>query len=224
MSMSKLAPSILAGDHGNLANEARKAESWGADWIHIDIMDGLFAPNLTFGPGAVKAIRKAVQIPLDCHLMICNPERFADRFLEAGCDYISVHAETLSKEKFGSLLHSVKKHGKNLGIAFKPTTPLSSIDLSGLEIALITVMTVNPGFSGQKFMPEIVPKVREASVLRSAANPLLEIEVDGGVDAGNAKILLDNGATVFVAGNSVFGQNDPQNAMMELKRIVDNSA
>ncbi len=217
----KIAPSILAGDHGNLSAEAERLQSWGADLIHVDIMDGLFAPNLTFGPAAVKAINKAASIPLDCHLMLQHPESFCERFLDAGADIVTVHVEAVDNETLSAIEEAVKKFSAKLGIAFKPDTSLSSIDLPAHDISMVTIMTVNPGFSGQKFMAEVVPKIREAADLFGKRQ--IEIEVDGGVDQSNAKMICENGATILVAGNSVLGQKDPENALKELKRLVDGS-
>jgi ribulose-phosphate 3-epimerase len=219
--IAKIAPSILAGDHGNLSEEASRLQKWGADWIHVDIMDGIFAPNLTFGPGAVKAIDRAATIPLDCHLMLQRPEEFCGRFLEAGADIVTVHSEAVNSESLSRIEREVKKHSAKLGVAFKPATNLASLDLSDFDISLVTVMTVNPGFSGQRFMPEVVPKIREAADLFGKRH--IEIEVDGGVEQSNAKMICDNGATVLVAGNSVFGKQDPELALKELKRIVGGS-
>jgi ribulose-phosphate 3-epimerase len=217
----KIAPSILSADQGNMTAEAVRAQQWGADWLHVDIMDGRFAPNLTFGPGLVKAIRPYVSIPLDCHLMLAEPEKFVERFLESGADYVTVHAEAVTSTSLSKIQEVISKYHRKLGIAFKPATPLSSIDLKNYDISMILVMSVNPGFSGQKFMPEVIPKIREASkIFIPRSNNHLEIEVDGGVDSSNARLLCENGATVLVAGNSVFAQRDREAAFKELKRLV----
>ena len=221
MILIKIAPSIAAGDQGQLAAEAMRVERAGADWIHIDIMDGRFAPNLTFGPAMVKALRRAVKIPLDCHLMLDEPGKFVDRFLEAGADYVVVHAEAVNPTTLEQIESSVKKAGKNLGIAFKPETMLSSLDLGSRDVSVVTVMSVNPGFSGQKFIHSVLPKIGEAS--REFSKRGIEIEVDGGVDLQNAKLVYEEGATVLVGGNSVFGTGDPSVSIGELKRAVGSS-
>lgn len=219
MIVPKIAPSILAGDHGYLAREASRLEEWGADLIHVDIMDGIFAPNLTFGPGAVKSINKVTDLPLDCHLMLQQPENFTEKFLESGADYITVHCEAVNENTLSRIEREVKRHDAKLGIAFKPATALSSIDLSKHEVSLVNVMTVNPGFSGQKFMPNVVPKIQEA--WNTFGKRHVEIEVDGGVELSNAKLISESGATILVAGNSVFGQNDPESALKELRSSVE---
>jgi ribulose-phosphate 3-epimerase len=218
---AKIAPSILSANHGDMTAEAVRAQQWGADWLHIDIMDGRFAPNLTFGPGLVKAIRPKVSIPLDCHLMLAEPERYVERFLESGADIVSVHAEAVTSSSLLQIQDTIRKYDRKMGIAFKPATPLSTVDLANYEVSLILIMSVNPGFSGQRFMPEVVPKIKEASNISLAdSNRHLEIEVDGGVDLSNASLLCENGATVLVAGNSIYGQKDREAALKELKRVV----
>lgn len=215
----KIAPSIAAADQGMISVEASHLQDWGADWIHVDIMDGVFAPNLTFGPAIVKAIRKASKLPLDCHLMVSNPELLLERFLQAGGDIMTVHAETVNSESLDRIQKVVKNYNAKLGVAFKPATQLDSISLSESDVSLITVMTVNPGFSGQKFMPEVLAKVNEARN-EFPDRDKTEIEVDGGVDPSNAKAIASRGASVLVAGNSVYGQSNPELALKTLKNIV----
>jgi ribulose-phosphate 3-epimerase len=212
---------MLSADHGRMIEEVKRVESWGATWLHIDIMDGHFAPNLTFGPGLVKSIRPAVRSTIDCHLMLSNPEDFASRFFDAGADSITVHAEATTNETLLSISSEAQKRGKKLGVAFKPSTPIFSVDLSPVEISMVLVMTVNPGFSGQKFMPQAVPKIGEASNLFSDKN--VEIQVDGGVDVQNASLLAKSGATVLVAGNSIFSNSNPEKAFKDLTSAAGSS-
>jgi len=215
----KIAPSIAAADQGKLSLEAANLENWGADWIHVDIMDGIFAPNITFGPAIVKALRKASKLPLDCHLMISNPETLIERFLQAGGDIMTIHVETVTRESLERISRKVKEYKAKLGLAYKPSTPIDFLDPSGFEVSLVTVMTVNPGFSGQKFMPEVLPKLDV--VQRMFPDRLTtDVEVDGGVDSANARSITECGASVLVTGNSVFGQPDPERALRDLKKLV----
>jgi ribulose-phosphate 3-epimerase len=161
-------------------------------------------------------------LTLDCHLMIFDPEKYVERFLVAGADIVTVHAEAVTPQTLGVIEDSVKKFEKRLGIAFKPSTSLDVLDISHANVSLVIVMTVNPGFSGQKFMPEVLPKVKEAAGRFKGWN--IEIEIDGGVDVTNARLLVERGATVLVAGNSILGQSDPELAFMELKESIGNSS
>ena len=214
----KIAPSILAGDLGNLRNEVERVENGGADIIHLDIMDGNFAPNITFGAGTIKALRKYSKLPFDAHLMISDPLRYLDRFIDAGCNVISVHVEVCSDKGFGEVLKKLEENGVKTGVAINPDTEIPDWVIRNLNsIYLINVMSVQPGFSGQKFMPEVLPKMAKVDQIIRDKGYDAVIEADGGVDASNVYELVRVGARILVAGNAVCGQPDAKKAIRELK-------
>lgn len=214
----KIAPSILAGDLGNLRNEVERAEKGGADVIHLDVMDGHFAPNITFGPGTVKALRNYSKLPFDAHLMISDPLRYLDQFIDAGCDIISVHAEVCTSDTFTEVMKKLNKSGNKVGIALNPDTSIPDWLMQKLNtLDLLNVMSVQPGFSGQKFMPEVLQKMSKINEMVRDKGLDIIIEADGGVDASNAYELVKAGARLLVAGNAVFGDMDVGKAIKELK-------
>lgn len=214
----KIAPSILAGDLGNLRREVERIEDGSADIIHLDVMDGNFAPNITFGPGTIKALRKYSKLPFDAHLMISEPLRYLDRFIDAGCDIISVHVEVCTDKTFDDVMKRLNKDGVKAGIAINPDTEIPDWVISRLNsIYLINVMSVQPGFSGQKFMPEVLPKMAKMDQIIREKGIDTVIEADGGVDASNVYELVRAGARILVAGNAVCGQPDAKKAIRELK-------
>jgi ribulose-phosphate 3-epimerase len=214
----KIAPSILAGDMGNLREEMVGAEKAGADLIHLDVMDGHFAPNITFGPGTVKALRKYSSLPFDAHLMISEPLMYIDRFVDAGCDIISVHVEVCTPSTFSQILEKLKKSRRKVGVALNPDTDMPEWLPQNLHsIDLLNVMSVQPGFSGQKFMPHVLQKMsRIREMLRKKGLDTI-IEADGGVDASNAYELVRAGASILVAGNAVYGNADVAGAISTLR-------
>jgi ribulose-phosphate 3-epimerase len=198
----KIAPSILNADFGHLAGAVQRAEAGGADWIHVDVMDGLFVPNLTLGPMVIEAIRRATRLPLDVHLMIEDPRRYLDRFREAGADWLTIHVE--ADRHPHRTLAAIRELGARAGLALNPGTPLSAAEelLDGLDLLL--VMSVNPGFGGQPFIRGALDKLRRARALLDSRQSSCELEVDGGVKLDNAAEVVHAGASVLVAGSFVY--------------------
>lgn len=208
----KIAPSILAADFANLEKEIRKIEIAGADFIHIDVMDGNFVPNLTIGPCVIKDIRKITKLPLEAHLMIKRPDYFIEDYVIAGSDMITVHIETISIAKIKYQVSKLRPKGIKLGVSLNPATPLSKIEKVLEKIDFVLVMTVNPGFSGQKFMPEVLPKIKK---LRAMFNG--EIAVDGGINEKVAADLINAGVDILAAASYIFGSSDYKIAIERLR-------
>jgi ribulose-phosphate 3-epimerase len=211
----RIAPSILSADLGRLAEEVADVEAGGADWIHVDVIDGCFAPNITFGPDIVRAVRKVTRLPIDVHLMIEKPERHLDAFAAAGADGLTVHVETCPHLQ--STLHHIRKLGKRPGVVLNPSTPEENLRWVLSDLDLILVLTVNPGFSGQAFLPSIVPKIARVRAMIDASGRAIDLEVDGGVSPETAGEVVRAGARVLVAGNAVFGQKDRAAAIARLR-------
>jgi ribulose-phosphate 3-epimerase len=201
-----IAPSILSADFGRLADQVRAVQSAGADWIHVDVMDGRFVPNITIGPAVVRAIRAATDLPLDVHLMIVDPEKYLDDFAGAGADVLSVHVE--ASAHLNRTLQHVHSLGKRAGVVLNPSTSEEAIRYVINLADLILVMSVNPGFGGQDFLPEVLPKVRAVRRMIDASGRNVHLEIDGGVDHDTAALATEAGARVLVAGSAVFGPGD----------------
>jgi ribulose-phosphate 3-epimerase len=209
-----LAPSILSADFGRLAEEVARAERGGAGLVHVDVMDGHFVPNLTMGPLVVQAVRRATELPIDVHLMIENADRYVDAFIDAGANWISLHVEAMPHLQ-RTVAHLAGR-GVRPGVALNPSTPLGTLEEILPELAHVLVMSVNPGFGGQAFLPESLDKVRRLKRMLEERGLHAQIEVDGGVDAKNIRSLLDAGADVLVAGSAVFGQGDAEAGVRRL--------
>ena len=212
-----VAPSILAADFSSLAVETKRVEEAGADWIHLDIMDGHFVDNISFGSAVVKTIRGLTSLPLDVHLMIEHPSHYAPRFVEAGANSITVHVEPESKHDVGKTLRDIRVANCRAGLSLNPATPFEAVEPHLANIDLLLVMTVHPGFGGQSFRPEMMEKVKRAREWQHSHHAALNIEVDGGINAETAQISIENGANVLVAGTSIFRAEDYRQAISALR-------
>jgi ribulose-phosphate 3-epimerase len=215
-----IAPSILAADFTRLADEIQMVNESNADWLHVDVMDGRFVPNITFGMPLVAAMKKLCTKPLDVHLMIEEPERYIEQFRAAGADIITVHYEAC--RHLHRTVQQIKATGAKVGVALNPHTSVLLLEDVLEEIDMVCIMSVNPGFGGQKFIYQTIPKIRLLSDMIAARNLDVLIEIDGGVGLQNAATLLESGANVLVAGNSVFGAKDPKQVVADLKQLKRN--
>lgn len=200
--MIKLAPSILSADFACLGEQIDEVARAGADYIHVDVMDGHFVPNISIGAPVVASIRRVTSLPLDVHLMIEHPERYISEFINAGADIITVHVE--ASPHLLSTIQAIKEQGVKAGVSLNPPTPLSAVDEFIHHVDLVLVMSVNPGFGGQSFIPETLPRIADMRKMLDDRRPGVELEVDGGINADNAPDIVEAGADVLVAGNSVF--------------------
>jgi ribulose-phosphate 3-epimerase len=214
--MIKIAPSILSADFGNLASAVKEAEKGGADLIHIDVMDGHFVPNITIGSCVIAGIRGITELPFDVHLMICEPEKHIPDFFKAGSNIITVSAEATNH--LHRAIQGIKEHGVKAGVALNPSTSINSVENIMEDIDMIVIMTVNPGFGGQKFIESMLSKIKNARELIEKKGMDIDLEVDGGINPKNAKLAVDAGANILVAGNAVFrGESSVSENIARLK-------
>ena len=206
--MAILSPSILAADPMNMQKDLENAAQAGAKWLHIDVMDGSFVPNLSFGYSTVKAVNGISNLVLDVHLMIENPMRYVERFCKAGSDILTIHVEADTPENTKAALEQIRAMGVKPGIVLKPKTPAEALAPYLSMVDLVLVMTVEPGFGGQKFMADMMPKVKQLRAMLDEVNPSCHLEVDGGVDLVTGEVCKENGADVLVAGSAFFGSKD----------------
>lgn len=214
--MIKIAPSILAADFAKLGQEVKEVEAAGAELIHIDVMDGHFVPNISFGAIALEAIRPLSTLPMDVHLMIENPDQYIEQFAKAGADYITVHVE--SCRHLHRTIQLIRSYGVKPGVVLNPHTPIESIQHVLEDVDMVLFMTVNPGFGGQKFIESVVPKVAALSKIIKERGLDIEIEIDGGINAETIVPCAKAGATIFVAGSAIYGKEDRAQALQEIKQ------
>jgi ribulose-phosphate 3-epimerase len=216
--MFKIAPSILSANFSKLGEEVKAVEKAGADYIHIDVMDGHFVPNITIGPLIVKAVRKVTHLPLDVHLMIANPDHFVDAFVKAGADILSIHAEAVTH--LHRSLQLIRKAGAKTAVALNPASPLQMIEYILDDVDMVLLMTVNPGFESQHFIPQVIPKIKYLKEINDRKGLKVEIEVDGGINQQTIGLVASAGANVFVAGSAIYHSKDYQQTIKELRAEI----
>jgi ribulose-phosphate 3-epimerase len=217
--MKLIAPSILSADFLRLGEEVKDVEKVGADWIHVDVMDGHFVPNITIGPLVVEAVKRATDLPLDVHLMIDDPDRYLEGFARAGSTLMTVQVEACVH--LHRTVQAIKALNVKAGVALNPATPISSIEWILEDVDLVVVMSVNPGFGGQKFIPQALQKIRDLKAMIRAKNPNVVIEVDGGINQETIRPVAEAGADVFVAGSAIFGSSDYGKTIRELRSLIE---
>lgn len=219
MKTKKISPSLLSADFANLERDIKMLEKGGAHLLHIDVMDGHFVPNITIGPLVVEAINKVASIPLDVHLMIENPSDYVDAFIDAGADYLTVHAE--ATPHLHRVLQKIKARGVKAGVSLNPHTPLSTISEVLGDIDLLLIMSVNPGFGGQSFIPNSLDKLKRLQKLLVEKNAQhIEVEVDGGIKLDNIKEISDAGCDIFVSGSGIFNSTNPEDMIQQMKKVL----
>ena len=205
MKKIQISPSILSADFSQLGSEIRRLEEGGADLIHVDVMDGHFVPNLTIGPPVIKSLRKHTNLPLDVHLMISPVHKYIKNFAEAGSDIITIHPE--ATDNLDESINLIKSLGKKVGVSLNPKTPINIIEGFLSKINLVLIMSVNPGFGGQKFMPEVLEKIKKINEIKIKKNMSFDIEVDGGINFDNSRSVIEAGANILVSGTTIFYDN-----------------
>jgi len=206
MKKIQISPSILSADFSQLGNEIKRLEEGGADMIHVDVMDGHFVPNLTIGPPVIKALREYTKLPFDVHLMISPVHKYIKDYADAGADIITIHPEATDNLK--ESINHIKKLGKKIGVSLNPETKINLITDMLSEIDLVLIMSVNPGFGGQKFMPQVLDKIKDLKKIRDQRNLIFDIEIDGGINFDNNKLAIEAGANILVSGTTVFKDNN----------------
>ncbi len=216
--MTLIAPSLLSADFARVAEQMKSVADGGADWLHIDVMDGRFVPNLTWGPKIVGDLRRVSTLPFDCHLMIVEPERYVDEFIEAGADTVTFHLEATPHAQ--RLLAHIRSRKVRAGISITPQTPVAMLVDIIDDCDLVLIMSVNPGFGGQSFLPRSMVKLREARALIDARNPACLLEVDGGVNANNLRDIVSTGVDAVVMGSAIFGTPDPAATVRDMRSLL----